>query len=1169
MKKMLFLAFILIWMLITFSDSWEAKAVMPTERASAAFAVITNKIYLAGGKDDSGNYLDLLVIYDTNSDIWETKSAMNDTRSAPVACAYNEKVYVFGGFNDVADIASVEEYNPVSDAWTYKTPLPTPRADMIAEEVNGIIYVIGGQHSYFADRYDVNEAYDPLADTWVTKASMPIKNRGMGSAVYDGKIYVFGGFPSTGITNRVFVYDPIADTWEEKASLPTARRYLSGAALYGKIYALGGYTSSAETLNEVYDPLLDSWGSGTPMLTPKFNFVTASVDHKIYTIGGQESVSNFSDINEMYTPDILEISSTVTDDSACSNNGQIESGETISLTINLKNIIDTDINFISANLSTPDTNIVWINSSSAYPDISSGGVANENTVFIFHIPSNDMVDQIEINVSTSSDKGVFSNILILPVNVSIICNWYNSTDILPIVIPDNEPTGITSTIDMGEHIAIQDLNCFIDISHPYKGDLTVELLSPLGTKVRLHDETGASANDIYTIYDSTTVPDGPGVMDDFNDLDAYGTWTLSISDDAVGDIGQLNNWSINICQRNSIYPEIDYSGCSISEKTSDTFTVTIEDNSGSEIGTTQNTQLLLSSDSSGDYHFYSDAAGTNEITSFIIPNGQSRSNFYYSDNSTGNKIISLNYGYGDYFDIVNENIENFSAEIEYYEITASSPQIAGTGWIETAVAKDACGNTVYTDNTTEIDLFSIGNAAFYGDDAYFVLQSTAVLNSGIATVYIKDTKAETIQITVSDTNGKTGDSSDIIILPASNAYLGFLAQPANNISGNTFSVRIGLYDAYNNSVYTDNITHATVSLQDNPTSDTLYGTLTWISSVGEISFEDLKIYRAADNYSLKFESSGLSDLISSNFNILPAAADRLRFSGSPGNARAGETFTALIEILDEYGNLKYNDNITNVTVDILNDASDDNDATLYGTKSNTAASGIVNINDLYLDRTGAGYTIDAQATGLIADISEPFDITYGSPAKIVFIAPPEEVFANTLNNLSICLLDQFDQVTVAETSGLTILLNSSGSGSFQDDIGVIISVHIAEGESTAEFYYNNKICESDTIIASNLLLSPAECTLLINPSTDLDGFVIYPNPAKNSFISFENLTEDCTIKIYDLSGNLIFTYENTGGQNLFKWELQNRKNNEVASGIYFYVIQDEDSVKTGKIAVIK
>ncbi len=111
-------------------------------------------------------------------------------------------------------------------------------------------------------------------------------------------------------------------------------------------------------------------------------------------------------------------------------------------------------------------------------------------------------------------------------------------------IPD--PGSMTDVINIPVGWTISDINVEIDISHTWIGDLVVELTSPLGTTVRLHDESGGATVNINTNYDLVTAPDGPGSMADFDGENAAGNWTLFVSDSLAPDPGILNCWTISI-----------------------------------------------------------------------------------------------------------------------------------------------------------------------------------------------------------------------------------------------------------------------------------------------------------------------------------------------------------------------------------------------------------------------------------------------------------------------------------------------------------------------------------------------------------------------------------------------------------------------------------------------
>jgi subtilisin-like proprotein convertase family protein len=113
-------------------------------------------------------------------------------------------------------------------------------------------------------------------------------------------------------------------------------------------------------------------------------------------------------------------------------------------------------------------------------------------------------------------------------------------------IPDNTPTGIRAYIDVPLGGVMASVDCYVDITHSYKGDVIVEITSPESTTVRLHNRTGSSADNIITWYDIETACDGPGLMTDFAGEWSEGTWEIWVSDNASGDTGTLHTWGLRI-----------------------------------------------------------------------------------------------------------------------------------------------------------------------------------------------------------------------------------------------------------------------------------------------------------------------------------------------------------------------------------------------------------------------------------------------------------------------------------------------------------------------------------------------------------------------------------------------------------------------------------------------
>ena len=87
----------------------------------------------------------------------------------------------------------------------------------------------------------------------------------------------------------------------------------------------------------------------------------------------------------------------------------------------------------------------------------------------------------------------------------------------------------------------------MDLTHTYIGDLVIELESPSGTTVVLHDRSGGTTNDIVGTYGVDLSPAEP--LSGFHGESSDGTWELRVRDEANGDTGTVNAWSLDLCGR--------------------------------------------------------------------------------------------------------------------------------------------------------------------------------------------------------------------------------------------------------------------------------------------------------------------------------------------------------------------------------------------------------------------------------------------------------------------------------------------------------------------------------------------------------------------------------------------------------------------------------------------
>jgi len=108
--------------------------------------------------------------------------------------------------------------------------------------------------------------------------------------------------------------------------------------------------------------------------------------------------------------------------------------------------------------------------------------------------------------------------------------YTNDTDVN---ILDNATVASPITVSGRTGRAGNNVSIAVDIVHTYKGDLRVDLVAPDGSSYNLHNRTGGSADNIQQTYTRNLASEK-----------LNGTWKLRVNDNAGGDTGYINSWSI-------------------------------------------------------------------------------------------------------------------------------------------------------------------------------------------------------------------------------------------------------------------------------------------------------------------------------------------------------------------------------------------------------------------------------------------------------------------------------------------------------------------------------------------------------------------------------------------------------------------------------------------------
>jgi subtilisin-like proprotein convertase family protein/Zn-dependent metalloprotease len=221
-----------------------------------------------------------------------------------------------------------------------------------------------------------------------------------------------------------------------------------------------------------------------------------------------------------------------------------EPGETVSLNVELENSGGTTLTAIQATLSSSTSGVAIGTAASSYPNLGAAQSASNTTPFEFSIPGNHTCGE-DINLSLAANytdgTGLSADFdFSIPVGQGAQTSQSSSPSL---AIPDNNTTGITDELTIAGTSSNSTVSVDVNITHTYRGDLTITLTSPAGTSVVLQASSNDGTANLVGNYPADLTP--ANSLSAFDNEDHNGVWSLTVSDSANVDVGTLNSWGIN------------------------------------------------------------------------------------------------------------------------------------------------------------------------------------------------------------------------------------------------------------------------------------------------------------------------------------------------------------------------------------------------------------------------------------------------------------------------------------------------------------------------------------------------------------------------------------------------------------------------------------------------
>jgi subtilisin-like proprotein convertase family protein len=320
------------------------------------------------------------------------------------------------------------------------------------------------------------------------------------------------------------------------------------------------------------------------------------------TIGG-DGVPNVGDVQDQdyalvvsnataASAPVLAHEFTQVADPAGDGDGVLESGEPFQLTEELRNGGPASADSGTATLSSADPGLAVTQPGSGYPDISPGTSGVNATPFEAALANSapcgaDAQGMLSVQTAGPITPITHAVPLTLPTG-ALGPAQINAGSGSGQTIPDDSSAGLSSSIFVAERGRIKDLDVTIGtagspgITHPFVGDLTIDLIGPDGTTVRLADHPGGPDNGNDNLAGTTfddengpSFPAGPAPytgsfkpqsdqLSRFYGKSRRGTWTLRVRDLFERDVGALNGWTLTTrkaaCNYDSTPPDTSIAG---------------------------------------------------------------------------------------------------------------------------------------------------------------------------------------------------------------------------------------------------------------------------------------------------------------------------------------------------------------------------------------------------------------------------------------------------------------------------------------------------------------------------------------------------------------------------------------------------------------------------------
>lgn len=227
-------------------------------------------------------------------------------------------------------------------------------------------------------------------------------------------------------------------------------------------------------------------------------------------------------------------------------------------------------------------------------------------------------------------------------------------------------------------------------------------------------------------------------------------------------------------------------------------------------------------------------------------------------------------------------------------------------------------------------------------------------------------------------------------------------------------------------------------------------------------------------------------------HVVYGTPTHLSFGVQPGTTVAGQIIApaVTVAVLDAWNNLVANDNTTLVTLAL---GTNPGGGTLSGSLTAVAIDGVATFSGISIDKVGTGYTLSADAIGLVGAASNAFAITPGPPAQLFYRTQPGDTSAYMpfSPTVQVDVQDAYGNLVPTATNAVTLAIGTNpGAGTLQGSK----TISAVNGIATFGKTWITSAGVGYTLVASatGLLAVTSHAVTIANPILDSVALSVSP-----------------------------------------------------------------------------